>query len=129
LSIADSHEFAPWPTAIAEVRVELRDLTYDAFKGELIASFDEIEGPGKFRALFADVGAFRVLDEHGLLELWDPAIRRPAFTTFRVRNHLWSKESEISFLYFTKDRWSYMIATVGDCLEVLTQTEPRIVVL
>lgn len=78
---------------------------------------------------FAHVSAFRVLDEDGLTELWHASAKtpRPAQTTFRVRGHKWQFESELSWLMGgTEDFYSFMIATDGDCLEVVSSKEPSI---
>ena len=76
---------------------------------------------------FFDVGAFRVLDEHGLQEMMEPLGKTDTFPTFRVRHHGWTEESPLSFHMGTEKGWSYVVMTGWDCVEVLTQSEPRIV--
>lgn len=81
-----------------------------------------------YRLSFDSVSAFRVLDEHGLMQLWhktDELGGRPGQATFRVRNHLWSEESPLSFLG-TQDGWSFVIATGDDCVEIVARTPPKI---
>jgi hypothetical protein len=73
----------------------------------------------------SDVIAFRVLDEHGLDEFWEKTTElggRPGRTTFRVRNHLWTKESPLSFL--GTDGWSFVLVTNSDCIEVVCKAPP-----
>ncbi|HEX4739102.1 MAG TPA: hypothetical protein VH331_16240 [Allosphingosinicella sp.] len=73
--------------------------------------------------------AFRVLDEHGLVELWHAMNeqRRPVgSSTFMVRNHGWSRESELSFMHGTRDGYSYIIATRLECLEIVAIDTPVI---
>lgn len=117
-------EFAPWSTVIADDRVALLDVRFDAVERQLEAL---LEGEaGRILVRFVEVGGFRVLDETGLTQLWaaSEAAPRPGHTTFRVRGHRWTAESEITFHLGTSNGWSYMIATDDDCLEVLTRVEP-----
>lgn len=82
-----------------------------------------------YRVVFEHVSAFRLLDEGGLPQFWkktDELGGRPARTTFRVRNHLWSGESEISFFMGTKEGWSFVIASHNECVEILSEKEPVI---
>lgn len=77
---------------------------------------------------FDTVSAFRVLDEHGLTQLWEKTAElggRPGQTTFKVRNHLWTEESLISFLG-AQDGWSFVIASDWDCVEIVALTPPTI---
>ncbi len=87
-----------------------------------------IENTGDiYRVSFAEVSAFRVLDEGGLTEFWkQTSLRggRPAHSTFRVRNHAWTKESFLSFL--ASDGWSYVIATNLGCVEIVSWQPPII---
>lgn len=76
---------------------------------------------------FYDVGAFRVLDEHGLQEMIEALRENDSFPTFRARHHGWSLESPLSFHMGTEEGWSYVIMTGWDCVEVLSQSEPQIV--
>jgi hypothetical protein len=81
-----------------------------------------------YRLSFDTVSAYRVLDEHGLMQFWQKTEElggRPGQTTFRVRNHLWSEESPLSFLG-TQDGWSFVIATDDDCIEIVARTPPAI---
>jgi hypothetical protein len=77
--------------------------------------------------MFQQVSAFRVLDEHGLMEFWGETTRQggmPAQSTFRVRNHGWTKESMLSFL--PTDGWSYVVATDFDCVEIVSANPPLV---
>jgi len=80
-----------------------------------------------YRVSFDSVRAFRVLDEGGLPDFGYPDAqgRLPPGTTFRVRNHTWSKESLLAFLW-ADDGWSYAITTGGDCIEVVAADPPVI---
>jgi hypothetical protein len=73
---------------------------------------------------FYGVSAFRVLDEHGLLEIWN-AGQRPNRALFRVGGHGWTKESELSF-FMPGQSFSWMIATSNDCVEVISYNIPKI---
>ena len=80
--------------------------------------------------MFENVSAFRVLDEHGLVDLWNASKNnsRPARTTFRVKGHRWQTESELSWV-MADCEYSFMIATGWDCLEVVAWGEPKITFL
>jgi hypothetical protein len=73
---------------------------------------------------FYGVNAFRVLDEHGLLEIWN-AGQRPNGALFRVGGHGWTKESELSF-FMAGQTHSWMIATNNDCVEVVSINVPKV---
>lgn len=73
---------------------------------------------------FYGVSAFRVLDEHGLVEIWN-AGQRPNSAMFRVGGHGWTKESELSFL-MAGQTYSWMIVTENDCVEVISGNIPKI---
>lgn len=80
-----------------------------------------------YRVRFASVWAFRVLEDHGLMEIWAETKKRggrPAHATFLIRNHLWTKESPFTFVH--SDGWSYMIATQEDCVEIVSAQPPDI---
>ncbi len=119
--------FAEWKTAFADAHIDLLDVRYDAGTGTLRFRISD-PGTDEIHSIaFPYVSAFRVLDEHGLLELWrmtETLGGRPARTTFKVRNNSWCRESVISFL--PSDGWSYVLATEGDCIEIVSATEPSI---
>lgn len=79
-----------------------------------------------YRIKFSNVGAFRVIDEHGLQEIIQEIYLQKVTTvpTIKSRNHGWVKESPASFFMGCKDGWSFLIITGWDCLEVLTVSEP-----
>lgn len=119
--------FGAWHTPFESMQVELAGVEYEA-TGRLAFRVVTIGEGAVFRATFDAVSAFRVLDEHGLDELWRKTAEmggRPGPTTFRVRNHLWTKESPISFL--RSDGWSFVVATDFDCIEIVAADEPSIV--
>lgn len=80
---------------------------------------------------FPAVTAYRVVDENGLVELWDANAKhpRPTASTFRVRGHQWSKESFLAFVdEDPKGAFSYVVATQNLCLEVIAHLDPQITV-
>jgi len=84
-----------------------------------------------YQIQFSNVGGFRILDEHGLQEVFSAREKKthwPTFPTFRLRHHGWTKESPASFHMGTNDGWSYMVMTGWDCVEVLTIDEPRVTI-
>ncbi len=119
--------FAPWNTPVAELSVEVVSIEYSGSSSLVIRIGVPATGQ-LWRVTFASVSAFRVLDEHGLLQIWEETAKaagRPARTTFRVRNHLWTKESVVTFL--ATDGWSYLLATEDTCVEVVSALEPDVV--
>ena len=102
---------------------------YGLGKAELIVRLFHKEGNAIYSLFFHDVGAFRLLDENGLDEVWRESSNqggRPAQSTFKVRNHLWQKESPLSFSHYAKDDWSFLIATDWECLEIVCSESPDI---
>lgn len=123
----DAFAFLPWQTPFENSRIELTGVEYTQ-DATLTFRVYVRETRSTYRISFEQVSAFRVLDEHGLLEIWDKTKEmggRPGSATFRVRNHLWTKESPLSFL--ASEGWSYLTATDDDCIEVVSGTEPTIV--
>ena len=142
-------EFAAWHTRFANATIDLLEVRYldgwldvdDPRKGrryregprspgplstyDLVATLFAPDDEQIYRIHYAGVQGFRVLDEGGLLELWEASATqgRPASTTFRVRGHGWSRESPLTFC-FPEDCWSWMLATDWDCLEVVCSVEP-----
>ena len=96
----------------------------------LVASFVSTEKRAEVTFGFPVVTAFRVVDENGLVELWEANARhpRPTSSTFRVRGHQWSHESFLAFLDDDDARgaFSYLVATQNLCLEVIAHLEPDI---
>ncbi|SDD83039.1 hypothetical protein SAMN04488071_1410 [Kordiimonas lacus] len=87
-----------------------------------------------YRIEFDQIGAHRVLDEGGLLQLWSSDERRKIRNksdkppmTFRVRGHGWSEESPVSFIHSTTDGWSFVISSSITCVEVLSFNPPEII--
>ena len=98
----------------------------------LEAVFLSHEKQAAVRFRFNNASAFRVLDEAGLLQLWEASSQnpRPAHATFRVRGHAWQDESVLVWIHGAdKEHFSYMIATGADCLEVITMDEPQVQVV
>ena len=148
---ADGVEFAPWSTIVENDDLHLGKVSFDVGSPivtycqsglsyalppagppqhrELEATFVSIDKGTVIRFGFKDVIAFRVLDENGLLELWQAsaATPRPAQTTFRARGHAWADESFLVFLdEGLKARYSYFVATGDLCLEVVCYSEPDV---
>ena len=95
----------------------------------LEATFVSVTKTAVIRFGFSGVIAFRVLDENGLLELWQAsaATPRPAHATFRARGHKWADESFLVFLAEgDAPRFSYFVATRSTCLEVVCYDEPSV---
>ena len=102
-------------------------LDYADDQDQLEATFISREKMAGVVFRFERVSAFRVLDEHGLVELWNASKNeaRPASTTFKVKGHLWQTESELSWI-MENCEYSFMVATLWDCLEVVADCEPDI---
>ena len=142
-------EFAPWPTAVENDELWLVTLRYgdasqkvdfvsDGFslqlaegaapeRGVLEATFFSREKRAAIVFTFTHVSAFRVLDEHGLTDMWLASSKeeRPAHTTFKVKGHKWQEESFLTW-FMSSCEFSFMIATGWDCLEVVSASEPTI---
>ncbi len=133
--------FAEWrtpftnaPVAILDVRyaprgTEARRIAHPADQDghDLVARVRIRDTQAIYRVTFTDIAAMRLLDEGGLLEFWQKTEARggrPGRTTFRVRNHAWTRESVISFL--PSDGWSYVIASDDECLEVVSAAVPQV---
>lgn len=145
-------EFAPWPTPIDGDRLSLGRISFGGSpdadlprEGVRLAlpdpgstrpytlevSFLSLEKRAVIDFAFHRVIAFRVLDENGLIDLWQASsiTSRPASTTFRARGHKWNEESFLVFLDAGDEpRFSYFIATSDTCLEVVCYDEPIVTV-
>jgi hypothetical protein len=130
-------EFAEWDTPFKVGKLDIFDVQYgnggihreDAVAGlsfdvppradrnplDLFIRLLHVETRSVYSLLFRQVGAFRVLDEHGLLQIWEArSAEHPGAMTFKVRGEAWPTESPISFL--ATDGWSFMIATEDTCV-------------
>lgn len=144
-------EFAEWRTEVENDQLTLVAIRYGGWAktdlvqegislelavgqgdtdGDLEATFISLEKRAGVRFAFENVSAFRVLDEHGLVDLWlaSDDRPRPANTTFKVKGHKWQRESELSW-FMADCEYSFMIATSLDCLEVVAKREPRVTML
>lgn len=123
-------EFGEWTTPFTDAAVEILEVAYaprDRDGNELVARIHALESGATYRLAFPTVAAVRLLDEGGLLEFWQKTAElggRPGRTTFRVRNHAWTRESMVSFL--ASDGWSFVIASDDECLEVVSVAVPTI---
>ncbi len=140
-------EFQEWTTPFTNSGVEILEVAYapkrasstDAFphdvntlmrendSNDLVARIYVYDSGNIYRLVFPQIRGMRLLDEGGLLEFWEKTSElggRPGRTTFRVRNHAWTRESVVSFL--ESDGWSFVIASDNECLEVLSATAPII---
>jgi hypothetical protein len=146
-------EFAPWSTVVENDELLLLNVTYSAsnyvdFLSEgfrlnhpelsaqdvsvLTARFISKEKKSGVNFRFANVSAFRMLDEHGLMELWQASSEnpRPAQSTFQVRGHAWQRESPLVwYMRPGSNYFSYMVATDWECIEVICSSEPTIEVV
>lgn len=150
MSVLPQIEFAEWRTPIENDELQLLDVVYKdggaameffqrdfgvdippsrTMDMDLVARFFSADQKAIFRVSCSPI-AHRVLDEHGLVELWSATAEqggRPAMATFRVRNHGWTQESHLSFFHGAQDGYSYMIATGWDCLELVSAQPPLVV--
>lgn len=116
---SDDFEFGAWKTPFEGEWVEILDCIYSG-ASNLLTIRVETNGGFTFR-IHAEIAAFRVQDEGGLLEFWQKAEElrtRPALATFKVRNSQWAKESIVPFL--GSDGWSYVLATQSTCFDFCT---------
>lgn len=123
-------EFGEWTTPFTDAAVEILEVAYGAHEqngSELMVRIHARDADTIYRLVFPTIAAVRLLDEGGLLEFWQKTTElggRPGRTTFRVRNHAWTRESAVSFL--ASDGWSFVIASDNECLEVVSVTVPTI---
>lgn len=118
--------FGRWETPFENARIELMAVEYGE-EQSLAFGIRVIESGATYCVRFEKVSAFRVLDESGLTEIWDrtgAGRERPGNATFRVRNHLWSRESPLVFL--ASNGWSHIAASDDDCIEIVSASEPEI---
>lgn len=93
---------------------------------ELLIRVFFLETEEVYKIKCSNVGAFRVLDEHGLHEIIKDLKKVTTVPTLKSRNHGWAKESPLSFFMGCDAGWSFLIMTGWDCVEVLTSSEPII---
>lgn len=148
MNLKEAITFAKWDTPFKDDDVEIFDLQYG--NGGLETIFHDknqkLSLPRKrnldfhdleikivsyqsntiYSILYENISAFRLLDEHGLCDLWNALEKRPSKTTFRVRNHGWCEESPLSF-FMSGNEYSFIIATDWECLEVICPSEPKII--
>ena len=94
----------------------------------VVAKILDTKSETLYRLSFQTVTGFRVLDEHGLTEIWGMETYDPKELggTFMVRGHSWHKESPITFVFGIEGEWSYMVATNDECLEIVSASPPII---
>ena len=100
------------------------DNSFHSKDTELTITIFHVDTESVFEVTFDYIGAYRLLDEHGLMELWESG--KVNSNCFMVKDHAWSKESVLSFFQCTTDGWSYLIASGNECIEVLSLSEPKI---
>ncbi|RLQ87745.1 hypothetical protein D8780_05515 [Notoacmeibacter ruber] len=124
-------EFGEWTTPFTDAEVEILEVAYvvrEQGGSELLVRIRDLYADTIYRLVFSTISAVRLLDEGELLEFWEKTAElggRPGRTTFRVRNHAWTRESMISFL--ASDGTSFVIASNNECVEVVSVTAPTIV--
>lgn len=123
-------EFGAWVTPFTDTAIDILEVAYGA-RGkdgsELVVRVRAHDANNAYRLVFPSIAAMRLLDEGGLIEFWQKTTElggRPGRTTFRVRNHAWTRESPLSFQ--PTDGWSFVIASDNECLEVVSVTVPTI---
>ncbi|HAJ90599.1 MAG TPA: hypothetical protein DCM27_06255 [Rhodospirillaceae bacterium] len=89
--------------------------------------------PIKWLVRFENVYAYRVLDEHGLGELWNAAqcAGIKLNTAFRVSHHGWHTESPLSFIFGAYEgvEGSFMLKSDWECVEIICAYAPHIEVI
>ena len=130
---SEGTEFSRWETPFEHAKVWVRDVVYDEgalsfrVKVWLSETGASLDPELAYSVTFAEVSAFRVLDEGGLPDFWTQAPDGgQRATSFRVRNHRWAMESSLSFFHGTDEGWSYVISTDAECIEVLSRNAPVI---
>ncbi|RVG27254.1 IS66 family insertion sequence hypothetical protein [Sinorhizobium meliloti] len=123
--------FDRWNTAFCDMDVQILSLSYRTHRvtagtqeprsNELRSrSVEVISGEDRFRI---DADAIRSASWMkriaGIVGRADAQAPRPGRITFRVRNHGWTEESPLSFMHERVGGWSYVIATDGQCVEML----------
>jgi hypothetical protein len=123
--------FAVWATPFTDAAVDILGVACAQSPGDdglgLTARVRDLGTGHVYRVVFPTIAAMRLLDEGGLLEVWQRTAEiggRPGRTTFRLRNHGWTRESPLTFL--ASDGWSFVIASDDLCLEVVSATTPAI---
>ena len=143
-------EFSPWNTPFREGDLHIVSVeygtgpysvtyhdpkrTYSLNEGRpadtpaLIARILDTKSETLYALSFKTITGYRVLDEHGLTEIWGEESYnfKQLGGTFMVRGHSWHTESPITFLFGMKGEWSYLVATMDECLEVVSASEPII---
>ena len=123
-------EFGEWVTPFTDAAVDILEVKYGGHGqggSELVVRLHARDENATYRLVFPTIAAVRLLDESGLLEFWQKTSDlggRPGRTTFRVRNHAWTRESPLSFQ--PTDGWSFVIASDNECLEVVSVAAPAI---
>jgi len=100
--------------------------------GDLSLELFHLPSEGRYRLHYHSVTAFRMLDEHGLLELWQALNElgdEQGYNSRLIKDHAWSRESPISFFHRHSDGWSHLICTGDECVEVLCPSAPEIIYL
>ncbi|SON53319.1 hypothetical protein [Vibrio tapetis] len=115
-----------WYLSGQDTRYEYRDLRFSDEIQLTVTVFHEMT-ESVYEIQFRQIGGHRVLDEHGLLEMWGS--KNPKDNCFKVRGHQWTHESPLSFELNTVGGWSYVIASDWDCVEVLTHEDPTVVLV
>jgi hypothetical protein len=107
-------------------RYEIKN-NFNSDENGLTITVFHLDTESVYEILFGDAGAFRMLDEHGLTEIWTSGKKPRGINCFKVRNHGWSKESPLSFFMKSKDGWSYLVATDFECIEIIAKEPPKII--
>ena len=128
LEVAYGLGWAFWTDTAERARWLDRSILKEPFAAELVILV-KAGNAAVYRVSADRVGAFRVLDEGGLGDFWGATQQlggRPGRSTFRIRNHAWSREGLLPWMTHSDDGWSYVIATWGDCIEIVAPSPPEI---
>lgn len=94
-------------------------------KAILTLTLFHLETESVYELRFPSASAFRVLDEGGLLNIWNEI--QTNHNCFKVKGHAWSEESSVTFAMGSDDGFSFLITTSDDCVEVVCQHPPEII--
>lgn len=128
-------EFLEWDTPFKNTRNGILEATYVGSNSsetdknwDLKIRIHDYDNDKNYSIFFDNISGFRILDEHGLVDLWTVGSNRPAQSTFKVRNHSWHKESPATFFFGSHPdgEYSFVISTDWDCAEVVCKNTPRI---
>jgi len=118
-----------WETPFKDGNIEIISTVWEEYAdNELSIKIYHMKSKSIYLINFKYISAYRMLDEHGLLEIWGERDKQSLqiVNTYLVKGHIWSEESIISFLQAYQDGYSFLIATEGMCVEIIAPDIPLI---